>query len=122
MMNKCPDHLICPPPLPPVHPVALPAAPSKGRWFAISSIAIAAFGIIPALVYLLNAVGCILNHTNISMLFLLMCVFGLLVHLIGLLLGIVGAATGAMAGGFVGIICNVGMLLLIVCGALFAVC
>lgn len=113
-----------PPPLPPTPQGALPATPSKGSWFAISSIAIAALGIIPGLVYLFNAVECSLpglfGYSGISMLVLLMCVFGLLVHLIGLLLGIVATATGAKAGGFVGIICNVGMLLLIVGGALLA--
>jgi hypothetical protein len=102
----------------------LPATPPKGRWFAISSILIAALGIIPALVYLFNAVECsvpgLYGNSGISMLVLLMCAFGLLVHFIGLLLGIVGAAMGAKAGGFVGIICNVGILVLIVGGALLA--
>ena len=100
-MNESIEPPVCPPPLPPGTQTALAAPPSKGRWFAISAIAIAAVGIIPALIYLFNAIECAVpglygNH-GISGFVLLMCIFGLLFHFIGLLLAIVGAVLGAKA-------------------------
>ena len=121
-MSESTEFPVCPPPLPPGPQSALAAPRSKGRWFAISAIAVAAVGIIPALVYLFNALQCNACRFGISGFVLLMCVFGLLFHLIGLALAIIGVVLGAKAGGLIGIICNGGLLLLIVGGALLATC
>lgn len=101
-----------PPSQPPAEPA--PKVRSRGKPFAISSLAIAGIGLIPLLVYLLQCLFLMARDYNSNpLLVLLMAGVGFFIHVAGLALGIVGMAMGAKRSGLSGIILN-GVILALV--------
>lgn len=94
---------------------------SSGKSFAITSLVIAAIGIIPTIIYLFQCLACLADLYQANILLVLFMAFvGFFIHLGGVLFGFLGHRKGSGMMGMLGIILNGVILGIIVIGGFFA--
>jgi len=113
-----PESVPPPPPIqvpPPYHPNSYGGVSrdkKRGAPFAITSVVLAALGVIPLLILAISSFDSYYGGRGIG--YFLFVFFGVIIHGIGFILGITGYALGSKGAGLIGMIGNGVIFLLII--------